>query len=236
VKKPLSQRTFTHLILIVILGLIAYSNTFHVPFQFDDITAIVQNPVIKDLSFFTDPSQSRGYGHHFGYHTFRSRYIGYLTFALNYHLHGLDVTGYHIVNLLIHFSTSLLVYFLVRLTFKTPFFRNSRIMGRSDYIALFTALIFVSHPVQTEAVTYIWQRVASLAAMLYVLSLFMYIKWRLLRYQPNSPESRGYFGVKSVTYYLISLISSVLAMKTKQTAFTLPVAIALYEFISSPMF
>ena len=58
----------------------------------------------------------------------------------------------------------MLVYFLVALTFKTPFLKDSSIKEKLKYIALFTSLLFVSHPIQTEAVTYIFQRLASLMA------------------------------------------------------------------------
>jgi hypothetical protein len=106
-KKPVS-----HVLLVIILCLIAYSNSFHVPFHFDGKDAIAENPIIKDFQFFTSPSKAKALTGHFGYHTFRSRYVGYLTFALNYSMHGLDTTGYHIVNLMIHVSTSMLLYLL----------------------------------------------------------------------------------------------------------------------------
>ncbi len=102
-----------HIFLIAIIGIIAYSNTFDVPFAFDDVSNITENPVIKDLDNFL--SFSKGYDFN------PRRFVGYLTFAMNYHFGGLNVTGYHIVNLVIHILNSILVYFLVRLTFNTPF-------------------------------------------------------------------------------------------------------------------
>jgi Tfp pilus assembly protein PilF len=230
VKKSLFQKTFAHLILIAILGLIAYSNTFHVPFHFDDMSVIVENPLIKDLKYFIQPSLAKAFKEHFGYHTFRSRYVGYLTFALNYKFHGLDVIGYHVVNLLIHISNALLVYLLVKLTFMTPFLKSSNFSEHSGSIAFFTAILFVCHPIQTEAVTYIWQRVASLATMFYLLSLLLYIQWRLKGISADS-VSISFMSINSVALYLTLVFSAVLAMKTKQTAFTLPVIIALYEFM-----
>jgi tetratricopeptide (TPR) repeat protein len=231
VKKSLFQQTLVHLILIALLGLIVYSNTFHVPFHFDDKYVIVKNPIIKDLQYFTEPSKAKVFKGHFEYNALKRRYIGYLTFALNHRLHGLDTTGYHILNLFIHVCTSLLVYLLVHLTFKTPFLLTSKLRGYSQQIALFTALLFVCHPLQTQAVTYIWQRVASLAAMFYLLSLVAYVKWRLSGYQLTATQSNNLFRVRSVPLYLVSLVSAVLAMKTKETAFMLPVMVTLYEFI-----
>jgi hypothetical protein len=94
---------------------LAYSNTFHAPFQWDEMDYIVNNPIIKDMSFFTDTSKASGL---MGYSALKSRYIGYLTFALNYKLHGVNVFGYHVVNLVIHLVNAVLVYFSCLLTFR----------------------------------------------------------------------------------------------------------------------
>ncbi len=121
--KTLLHKPIVHILLIVITGLIAYSNTFHVPFQFDDINNIVKNSFVQDLRYFTEPSkaktaEAKGVEYYaFKYDGFKNRFIGFLTFALNYKAHGLNVTGYHIVNLAIHIINALLVYWLVLLTF-----------------------------------------------------------------------------------------------------------------------
>jgi tetratricopeptide (TPR) repeat protein len=211
-----------HILLIILFSLIAYSNTFESSFHFDDEIFIVKNPIVKDLRYFAEPSYASDFRDHFEYKTFKRRYIGYFTFALNYKFHGLHVTGYHILNLLIHICTSLLLYFFIMLTFKTPSLRNSAIRDYARYIALFTALLFACHSLQTQAVTYIWQRVTSLCTMFYLLSLVAYIKWRL---------TREGTCLKTIPLYLISLISAILAMKTKEIAFMLPVMLVLYEMI-----
>src|SRR4030066_747583 len=111
------KRPVFHILLILLLGFLAYSNTLSVPFQFDDKFIIEKNPIIKNLQFFSDPSQAQDAKGHFGYNVLKRRYIGYLSFALNYKLHGLDVRGYHIVNILIHLSTAVFLYLFVMLTF-----------------------------------------------------------------------------------------------------------------------
>jgi Tfp pilus assembly protein PilF len=205
-----------HIMLIIILGLLAYSNTFNVPFQWDDNSNIVENPIINDMGYFLEPAKAADFQK---YTALNSRFVGYLTFALNYKLHGLDVLGYHVANLAIHMLNALLVYFLVVLTFRTPFINGTLLKKHDRHIALFSALLFVSHPMQTQAVTYIVQRFALLATMFYLLSLVAYIKSRL------SSQKAARFSL-----YLLSLVSAVLAMKTKQIALTLPLTIALYEF------
>ncbi len=241
-----------HIIFIAILGLIVYSNTFQVPFHFDDTPNIVENYKLRNLDNFWPPSGTR--------------WFGFLTFALNYNFGGLNTVGYHIVNFSIHILNAILVYWLVVLTLgihdagytiqdkKNHEFRRvapTGIMNRASWImhhhliALFSALIFVSHPIQTQAVTYIVQRFTSLATLFYLFSLVMYIKFRIhdTRYmiqdkKSKNPEScimhrasEPKLHAKRYALYAISLISAILAMKTKEIAFTLPIIIALYEFM-----
>src|SRR5208337_5542535 len=136
---------------LVFLIIVIYANTLNAPFQWDESDFIVNNPIIKDFHYFTSPSDARGFSL---YSSFINRYIGYLTFALNYRIHGLSVTGYHIVNIAIHIANSILVYFLVLLTFRTPFLVNSPLKQHSRYVAFFSSVLFACHPLQTEAVTY----------------------------------------------------------------------------------
>jgi tetratricopeptide (TPR) repeat protein len=248
------HKPFLHLLLIILLSLLAYSNTFHAPFHFDDAGVIVENPVIKDLRYFAEPSRAKQFSGFFEYPGLKNRYIGYLTFALNYRLHGLHVTGYHAVNLLIHVVNALLLYLLVLLTFQTPVLKTSPLRSYEKHIALFTALLFACHPIQTQAVTYIWQRVTSLATLFCLLSFVTYIQWRLINQRNREPCTRQYRGEHSlrqdqssrnrnsekkqkkiylnpVLWYLTSVFSAVLAMKIKEIAFTLPLTVTLYEFL-----
>jgi tetratricopeptide (TPR) repeat protein len=205
---------------VAALGLLAYSNTFSVPFLFDDEGYILENPAITDPGYMADLERAEGLPLHENVRsTLRSRHLVYLSFAMNHRLHGLQVTGYHAVNLAVHILNAALLYFLVILTFKTPCLRGSELTRHSGSIALLSALLFVSHPLQTGAVTYISQRFASLAAFFYLLSLVSYVRSRLsIR---NSPR---------LLLYALAVLSAICAMKSKETAFTLPAAVALYEF------
>jgi len=235
-----------HLLAIAFVGLIAYSNVFGAPFVFDDLSpesGIASNPVIKHLDNFLVSSKAYKYN--------PRRFIGYMTFALNYRFGGLEVTGYHIVNLVIHIFNALLVYFLVVVTFRTPYFRRLGAEGRGltksgpvawqhesrgaicDFqspipspvpssVAVAAALLFVAHPVQTQAVTYIVQRFTSLATFFYLLAVVMYVKGRLGLISSNS--------LSGLSWFMFSLLSAVLAMMTKEIAFTLPIMIVLFEF------
>jgi protein O-mannosyl-transferase len=199
------------IILILALGLIVYSNTFRASFQLDDITSIINNSHIRNIGDLANI-----------WNFLPRRFLLYLSLALNYHFHQLDVFGYHLVNLTIHLITALLVWWLVRLTFLTPVMRESKIAAQADLLALFAGLIFVSHPVQTEAVTYIVQRAASLATLFYVAALCFYARARLL--EEEKPPS-GQWKI----YYAVSLLSVIAAMFTKETAITLPLMVLWYE-------
>lgn len=218
---PSRLRCALQLALIALTGLMAYSNSFDVPFFFDDETSIFNNFVIKDLDRFLS---AEGYSYN------PRRFVGYLTFAFNYAAGGADVFGYHVVNLAIHTLSAFMVYWLVRLTLKTPHLAvpetESAPSRAADFIPLAAALLFIAHPVQTQAVTYIVQRLTSLCTLFYLLSLVCYAKARLLQEERGSAAAPA-----SVAFYLASFIAAGCAMKTKEIAFTLPFAVVLYEFI-----
>lgn len=204
----LVTRPLPVLLLLALLAALIYSNTFSIPFLFDDLKNIVENQRIRDLRNFLDFSGSR--------------YVGYLSFALHYHFGGLDVFGYHLVNLLIHITNGLLVYWLIRLLWCTPRMASGEgHPAHSAWIAVATALLFVAHPIQTQAVTYIVQRFTSLATLFYLLAVVCYLKWRL------SSHEQGGRGV----WYGSAMLSTVFAMKTKEISFTLPLMLLLVEAV-----
>jgi tetratricopeptide (TPR) repeat protein len=242
-RKDVFRKPRFHLLLIIVLGILVYSNTFYVPFQLDDTGIIVKNPVIKDFSYFIDTSRVDDFAPYLyrckDIQSFlKARYVGMLSFWANYRLGGLDVIGYHIINTAVHIINALLVYFIVTLTFRTPVLADSNFKERSKYIALISALFFVCHPIQTQAVTYIVQRFTSLATMFYMLSLALYIRWRLQEVKNQKLEIRGNekniicnFNSLSIISYFFPLVTAVLAMKTKEISITLPLMIALYEVL-----
>ncbi|QEM66786.1 tetratricopeptide repeat protein [Geobacter sp. FeAm09] len=208
-----------HAAILVTLAVLVYANTFQVPFVLDDSENIVENPVIRSLGNFLANGS--------GYENFPNRFIAIFTFALNYYFGGLNVAGYHVVNLAIHVINALLVYGLAALTLRTPFFRE-RPGAHGQTIRLLplcAALLFVCHPMQTQAVTYIYQRVASLTTLFYLAALLLHIRWRMAQAEGAPFRSR-----RVAPFYLLSLLAAVLAMKTKEIAFTLPLAVLLYEF------
>lgn len=232
----LGSRSSFGVLLLVLLGAVLYFGVLNAPFILDDYSSIVENESVRSVPQSLNNISS-------------NRYLTSLSFAFNYAIGGLKPFGYHLINNFIHVSNALLVYYLVILTFRAPCFSNQQssdssihpeILGTSrftdspSFIAFSSAFIFISHPIQTQAVTYIAQRATSMATMFYLLSLVMYIKFRLLNTTPlNPPLSRGEFkrGYRaSWIMYLCSIISAIFAMKTKEIAFTLPIIITFFEF------
>jgi len=197
------------LIIILLLGTIIYSNSHKCSFHFDDLPIIINNDRIWWLN-------NTG---HWWWWKITSRPVSTFTLALNYHFQQLDVTWYHIVNLFIHLVNACLVWWLTLLIFSSHALKDNPISKHKKVLAFFTALLFVSHPLATQSVTYIIQRQNLMAAMFYLLSLALYIKARL-----SGRTSK-------FTHWLFagSLISAFMAVFSKENAFTLPFAIVLVE-------
>ena len=194
--------------LIVALGLGIYANSLHGEFHFDDESNIIQNTRVHNLS---DPLAIFQYK--------KSRLISYLSFALNYHFHRLEVFGYHLTNTIIHILNALLTWYFILLTFQTPGIRDDKNIEQKNLVALSTALIFLAHPLQTQAVTYITQRLTSLAAFFYLASVICYVKGRLTTVYPQK-----------MALFLLCGLTTILGMLTKENTFTIPLAILLYEY------
>jgi len=185
------------IVFLLLLGVFVYKYSFHAPFQLDDYIRIVDNSLIKfiknvDYIWRYDPS----------------RFIPNLSFALNYHFFKLETFSYHVVNFSIHLITSFLVFIFARLVF--GLFN----VEKSEKIALLSAMIFLVHPIQTSAVTYIVQRSTLMAGMFYISALLFYVKHRI-------SDKR--------VFYALSLISVVLGSFCKPIIVTLPLAILLSE-------
>ena len=206
-------RPYSHLLLILLIGGMAYSNSFQAPFTLDDLTSIVHNPWIGKPGDFLPGGP--------GYEFMPRRWVVYLSLSLNHYFGGLEVGGYHLVNLSIHLATALLVYALVILTFRTPNLATSRLTEQAPI----AALLFVAHPVQTQAVTYVVQRLTSLATFFYLASLVLYVLARL-----GGEKRRDGGSWQTVLLLTAATMAALLAMKSKEIAFTLPLAAALYEW------
>lgn len=203
------QKNFKHIsavMLLIVIGCVCYWNSFDVPFQFDDLPYITKNLNIRDIT--NIPAIWNSLSH-------PSRFITFYTFAVNYHFGAYDVFGYHVLNLLIHVVCGILIFIYLRQLLLTPRMKSADIIQYKLLFPFTVAALFLAHPVQTQAVTYIVQRFASLATLFYLLTHVSYVQARLT----------GNNG-----YYCLTIASMLLGMFTKQITFTLPITLILVEY------
>ncbi len=198
--------------LLFVLGFLLYTHTWNAPFVFDDDPNILENASIR-MTKLTAKQILRIAG------SPSPRPLANFTFAGNYYFHRYQVAGYRLVNILIHIATAFLVFLVAENTL-----RLSRInIPRSA--ALLTALFWLTHPLHTQSVTYIVQRMNSLAALFCMLALFCYISARQQsRYRSNRRRWR------SCLLFITCGVSWLLGLGSKETAATLPLILFFYEW------
>jgi tetratricopeptide (TPR) repeat protein len=198
-------RRILPILLIVSLGLVAYANSMSVPFQFDDIDAIVKNRRVHETGgvagLFTHPRGIIG-----------ARPLTLLTLALNYRAGGLDTAGYHAFNIALHIGCALLLYALIAVT--------GRLMGArrdpTDWTALLAAALFAAHPLHTETVTYIVSRSMLLATACYMMGILLFVR----------AVGTGRIG------YTAGLVAvALMGVSSRENFVTFPLILVLYDYV-----
>ncbi len=200
------------LVLIGLAAIAAYSNSLNGPFIFDDTGSIVENASIRHLwppGGALSPPYSDG-------QTVGGRPVLNLSFALNYAVGGLDVRGYHAVNLAIHILAGLVLFGIVRRTAGRMRSGVRRIDSAEACLAAFAAaLLWTLHPLQTESVTYVVQRAESLMGLFYLLTLYCFIR------------SAG--DCRRGRWTFLAFAACLLGMATKEVMVSAPLMVLLYD-------
>lgn len=195
---PPPARRSWQVALILLAGLIAYAGSLSGPFIFDDLATVVQNPSIRDpgdmVAVFSPPAQTPVAG----------RPLVNLSLALNYAEGGLDVTGYHVVNLAIHLTCALLLFGVIRQTLKDD-----------GSMAAAVALIWIVHPLNSEVVDYVTQRTESLMALCYLLTLYGSI--------------RAFHSKRPQRWQALAVAACAVGTACKETIATAPLMVVLYD-------
>lgn len=203
-------------ILIALVGILAYANSFNNAFQFDDGFHIVDGAKIKNIDNVLKASHWKAVG---------NRPLSFFTLAVNYKLNQLDVTGYHIANVLFHVLAGFMAFLLALEIMSLAVFKKNKIINEYKVlIALFTAFIFITHPIQTQSVTYIIQRMAVLAGLFYMWSVLLYIRGRNAHLQKKPVNTW-----KPYAFYAGAFFVGFLGFLSKQNAITFPFAFILAE-------
>ncbi len=207
------------LALVLAVGL-AYGNSLQCSWQYDDFSNILENDHVKLTSLSWQQLKRAIHDQHLNSRP--TRPLARLSFAFNYYLDGFRVQGYHLVNIIIHLATAFTLWALVSGTIA----RSSALSGKrgdSLIIGWLAALLWATHPVQVTAVTYIVQRMASMAAFFYLAAMFFFLKGRTAA-----------TGKSRKLNYLACCLCSLAAFGCKENAFMLPVALLLFEMIFFP--
>ena len=190
------------IILIIILGLSIYFNSLGGDFIWDDAGLVKDNIYIRNWSGLPQVfTKNIWAGCKEGSSVYRP--LQMVTYIADYSLWKLDVRGYHFSNILLHLAAALALYWLVNLLF------NQRIL------ALFSSLLFISHPVQVEAVSYISGRADSLVTIFILVSFIFYLK---------------FLQTKKITAWVMACFSFILALLSRENALILPALLILYHY------
>jgi len=169
---------------LVAVGFLVHGNSFSGAFIFDDYPAIISNPKILSLWPPWEPFIPPAYT------PVRDRPVVNFTLAVNYALSELNTWSYHLLNLLIHLSSSLVLFAVLRRTFTNPILPE-RYARSATILSLSTALLWMVHPLQTESVIYIIQRQESLCGLFYLLTLYCFIRGSDSRFGNAAPRDSG---------------------------------------------
>ncbi len=195
-------RSLLMLFYLTVFGLSLYGVVLNGEFIGDDYIFLAYNTAIRHFPDVTPVWKA-----------FPTRFLVFSSFAVNYWLHGFRVFGFHLVNILIHILNSFLTFQFVLLLGETP--AGQKLTARPfSAVSFWAALIFLCHPLQTQGVSYIFQRAVSMATFFYLLTIVFYLQARL-------KHSR----IKTI----FALGSYVCAIFCKEMVVTLPAALLLCE-------
>ena len=188
---------------IVLIGIICYSNSINGKFICDDAYLIQNNDLIKTFDGVSDLfkgeiSTSSGLSK-FNFY----RPVQMITYSFDHFFWRLNETGYHITNIILHIFTAFALFWLIL------------ILSKDRVISFITSILFLIHPVQTEAVSYISGRSDSLAAVFSILCLIFYVKYSL--------------NGRSRLFYFFSLFLYAIAILSRENSIFIILLIALLD-------
>ena len=186
-----------------------YGRTFSVPLLFDDHDWLTDNPTLRQLGaqVFSPRVDSNVGG----------RPLLNLSYALNYAAGGTNLSGYHLVNLIIHVLAAWTLFAVVRRTLRRPLLAKA-FASAADALALAISAVWAWHPVQTESVTYLAQRAESLMGLCYLLTLYCVIRGA----EAAEPGGRR-------AWFSLSCLACLAGVATKEVMVTAPLLVFVYD-------
>lgn len=222
------RATFLVAGVLAVVALAAYQNTLLAPFVLDDGGSITDNPTIRGS--FWRALRPPGGGV-----TVSGRPLLNLSLALNHHLSGEAVWSYHALNLLIHFLAACTLFGLVRRTLALPRLR-ARFGAAQDWLAAAVAGLWLLHPLQTEAVTYVIQRDESMMGLFYLLTFYAFVRYAGPTAGVAAADPAGAGGASTggsprprVGWAVAGVGACLLGVATKEVTATAPLLVFLYD-------
>ena len=207
------------ILLLCAIVLICYGNTFNAGWHLDDYPNIINNTRLHVDSLTVDALKKSFTALPSDPGNKIWRPLPCLSLALNWYWGQDDPSGYHWVNLILHMISACVLFLTVKLLLCAPVVKANTTPGSRHFIALLAACLWAANPIQTQAVTYIIQRMAVMAAMFSILGLYAYLKGRLA----GGRERWGWF-LAMAAFFVCALLS-------KENAVLFPFSVMLIEFI-----
>ena len=201
-------------LIILVVSFAVYFNALSDGFVYDDNFQVLKNQWMKDIRYIPEIFSKSVWSFELRKELSLSNYyrpIMHLIYTANYHLFGMRPWGFHLVNILFHAGVSVLVFLIALRLFGEVQSPSPRRYLSAPFWA---GVLFAAHPVHTEAVTWISALPEVSFAFFFLLSLYLYIRFR---------EGSG-------TAYPLSIASFFIATLCKETAVTLPLIIAGYDY------
>jgi protein O-mannosyl-transferase len=212
-------------VLLAISLALVYGRALDAPYVFDDHDTIVKNTSIRSLWPLVGTSEHRGPLNPMRDLPTSARPLVNYSFALNYHFGGLSLAGYHVVNVVIHFLSTLLLFAFVRRTLRLPYF-GGRFDAAAGGLACVTALLWSLHPLHTEAVIYATQRTELMMALFYLATLYCSLRyWTANPFPLGKGSGNSHRGL----WLSLAILACLCGMLSKEVMVSAPIIALLYE-------
>jgi len=198
----------TEIIFLLASAILAYANAFCGTFQSDDFVAILGDPdLVTFYSFISHLDQM-------------IRPFSKATFFIDRNLYGDNPAGYHLLNLILHLGSGVLLYSILTYTLNKRESIASISKGTAA-LPFWTAFLFLIHPIGTETVTYLYGRATGMMAFFYLATIYFFIR------STNREENPSRFFPR----YFCALLCFIFSLLSREISITIPAALLLWDIV-----